>query len=82
MVELEEIEDKQESDQLYSLIENHYNYTSSQRAKYIIDNWITEKYNFVKVIPGEYKRALQALEEEKQKEILSSVNKFSEVVNG
>ncbi len=82
MVDLEEIEDKKESDELYSLIENHFKYTSSQRAKYILDNWIAEVYNFIKVIPGEYKRALQMLEEQKQREIETSVNKFAEVANG
>lgn len=82
MVELEDIEDKKEYDELYSIIENHLNYTSSNRAKYILDNWISEKYNFIKVIPGEYKKALQALEEQKQRETETSVNKFAEVVNG
>jgi glutamate synthase domain-containing protein 3 len=82
MVELEGIEDKKESDELYALIENHFKYTSSQRAKYILDNWIAEVYNFIKVMPGEYKRALQILEEQKQREIETSVNKFAEVANG
>jgi glutamate synthase domain-containing protein 3 len=82
MVDLEEIADKNESDELYLIIENHFKYTSSQRAKYILDNWRNEKYNFVKVIPGEYKRALLALEEEKQREVEMSVNKFAEVANG
>lgn len=83
MVELEEIEDETEFESLYSLIENHFRYTSSQRAKLILDNWEKEKYNFVKVIPGEYKKALEALQEEKQRETQLTVdNNYAKVVNG
>jgi glutamate synthase (NADPH/NADH) large chain len=83
MVELEEIEDETEFESLYSLIENHFRYTSSQRAKLILDNWGKEKYNFVKVIPGEYKKALEALQEEKQRETQLTVdNNYAKVVNG
>ena len=83
LVDLEEIEDEPEFESLHSLIENHSRYTSSQRAKIILDNWENEKYNFVKVIPGEYKKALEALEEEKQRETQLTINNnYSKVVNG
>ena len=83
MVDLEEIKDESEFESLRSLIENHSRYTLSQRARSILDNWDKEKYNFVKVIPGEYKKALEALEEEKQRETQLTLNKdYSKIVNG
>ena len=82
MVDLEEIDNENEFETLYSLIENHFKYTSSQRAKSILNNWTKEKYNFVKVMPGEYKKALEALEEEKQRETELTLNNFAEVANG
>jgi len=82
MVDLEEIEKESEFATLYSLIENHYKYTSSQRAKLILYNWEKEKINFVKIMPAEYKKALEALEEEKQRETEMNVNNFAEVANG
>ena len=57
MVDLEEIEKENEFETLYSLIENHFKYTSSQRAKLILDNWEKEKYNFIKVMPAEYQKS-------------------------
>jgi len=82
MVELEEIEDESEFEELRSLIENHLKYTSSKRAKLILDSWEKEKRNFVKVMPGEYKKALKALEEEKQKESELTMNNYAKVANG
>ncbi|MDT0691477.1 glutamate synthase large subunit [Salegentibacter sp. F188] len=66
MVNLEEPseENKQE---LLQLIENHYRYTESDFAKEILDNWEENQNKFIKVMPEEYKRALQIIEEEKMK---------------
>ncbi len=46
---------------LKTLIEQHANYTQSQRAGAILANWATERTKFVKVMPNEYKRALTEL---------------------
>ena len=43
---------------LKTLIENHANYTQSQRAAAILTDWTNERTKFVKVMPNEYKRAL------------------------
>ncbi len=43
---------------LKDLIENHANYTGSERAKAILADWATYRAKFVKVYPNEYKRAL------------------------
>ena len=46
---------------LKSLIENHAKYTGSQRAMDILGNWPKWSRMFVKVMPTEYRRALNAM---------------------
>ena len=46
---------------LRRLIERHAQYTGSQRARQILDEWATYRAKFVKVFPNEYKRALGEL---------------------
>ena len=46
---------------LKTLIEKHHKYTDSERAKFILDNWDKERAQFIKVMPNEYKRALNEL---------------------
>ncbi|HUW52462.1 MAG TPA: glutamate synthase-related protein [Rhodanobacter sp.] len=43
---------------LRRLIEAHFRYTGSFRAKAILHDWINARAHFVKVMPHEYKRAL------------------------
>ena len=59
MVELSLIEDSHDSKELKGLIENHYKYTNSERAKQILDNWKLYVDKFIKVVPIEYKKVLQ-----------------------
>ena len=47
---------------LRKLIENHMHYTNSERAKSIIDNWEDFLPKFVKVMPVDYRRALQEMQ--------------------
>ncbi len=46
---------------LKMLIEKHMKYTESPRAKFILDNWDKTRTQFIKVMPNEYKRALNEL---------------------
>jgi len=46
---------------LKTLIEKHLQYTESPRAKFILDNWDKARTQFIKVMPNEYKRALNEL---------------------
>jgi len=46
---------------LRQLIENHLHYTGSTRAREILDNWADYLPKFVKVMPVEYRRALQEM---------------------
>ena len=46
---------------LRGLIERHFKYTGSTRARFLLDNWAVSRNKFVKVFPTEYKRALGEL---------------------
>ncbi|MDT0677210.1 glutamate synthase large subunit [Autumnicola musiva] len=58
---------EENQEELLGLIENHYRYTESDVAKEILSNWEENKNKFIKVMPVEYKKALQKIEEEKMK---------------
>ncbi len=45
---------------LKSLLEKHFRYTGSEKARSILDDWNRERGRFVKVFPNEYRRALGA----------------------
>jgi glutamate synthase (NADPH/NADH) large chain len=46
---------------LRQLIENHRDYTGSQVARRILDNWDAYLPKFVKVMPVDYRRALEEM---------------------
>jgi glutamate synthase (NADPH/NADH) large chain len=50
-----------DEERLYQLIENHLHYTGSARAKAILDDWAAYLPKFVKVMPVEYRRALEEM---------------------
>jgi glutamate synthase (NADPH/NADH) large chain len=60
MVELESLVDESEIWLVYGMIESHLRLTSSPLARRILDNWEHLVANFVKVMPTDYKRVLQA----------------------
>ncbi len=83
--QLVEIENLIEEDfnELYGMIDNHLKYTESKRAEIILQNWKSEKLNFLKIIPFEYKSALLLIEEERKLNKISDEEiKFAEVTNG
>lgn len=49
-----------------TLIERHFRYTGSERAKALLADWDKARSRFVKVLPSEYKRALGELWERAQ----------------
>ena len=63
MVELEDLTEK-DQDKVFELLNNHVDYTNSSRAQYILDDWKTNVKKFIKVMPTDYKRALEILEKE------------------
>src|SRR3954465_13430154 len=50
-----------DAERLHQLITNHWRYTSSARARDILDRWDEMKGKFRKVMPVEYRRALQEM---------------------
>ncbi len=61
MVALEQLDDDDKAT-LRGMIEKHEEYTGSARAKMILINWKAYADRFVKVMPMDYKRVLQALD--------------------
>jgi glutamate synthase (ferredoxin) len=61
MVGLERLEDPDEIEQVWKLIQRHETYTHSPRAASILAHWAQVAPSFVKVMPKDYKRVLQAL---------------------
>jgi glutamate synthase (NADPH/NADH) large chain len=53
-----------DEERLHQLIANHLRYTGSTRARQILDNWAEYRGKFVKVMPVEYRRALQEMEKQ------------------
>jgi glutamate synthase (NADPH/NADH) large chain len=62
---------------LRGLIERHLNYTNSSRARYILDNWSACLPKFVKVMPVDYRHAL-----EKMKQTQKSARRVAAVAGG
>ncbi len=64
MVELETVTDKEDIAELRDLIERHQQYTGSEIAQRLLEDWDGTLSQFVKVMPTDYKRVL---EEQKKK---------------
>lgn len=60
MVELESLVDESEIWLVHGMIERHLRYTHSALARRVLDNWELMVPRFVKVMPTDYKRVLQA----------------------
>ena len=57
MVDLDPVSDEDKAE-LLGLIQNHFNYTKSSVAKFVIDDFESQLKNFVKVFPKDYKKVL------------------------
>jgi glutamate synthase domain-containing protein 3 len=69
MVELSEVTSKDDLDKILELLKQHHAYTKSKPAAHIIKNWETESARFVKVMPFEYKAALERMRQQQQEKI-------------
>ncbi len=81
--ELKDYEELGYSDEeaLHEYITKHYNYTKSDRAKEILENWDNAMRKFIKVYPSEYKEALKKLAKGKEKkEVVELKTKEKEVL--
>ncbi|HEY9698733.1 MAG TPA: glutamate synthase large subunit [Trichocoleus sp.] len=62
MVGLEAIEDPEEIADLRQLIQKHADYTGSEKASQVLAHWDEMLPKFIKVMPKDYKRVLQAIQ--------------------
>jgi glutamate synthase (ferredoxin) len=62
MVGIEQLEDAREIAAVRAMIQKHFDYTKSERAKLILGSWETYVPKFVKVMPKDYKRMLACIE--------------------
>ena len=60
MVELEDLIDESDIWLVHGMVKDHYRWTQSLVAKRVLDNWEILVSKFVKVMPLEYRRVLQA----------------------
>lgn len=68
MVELSLIDNVADNRELHRLISAHYKHTRSPLAARMLDDWDNYVGQFLKVIPVEYKKVLEAEKESKEKE--------------
>jgi len=64
MIDLDLVYGQADSAELKQMITNHFTYTGSNKAKYILDNWDDTLPYFVKVFPTEYRKALGLMSKE------------------
>jgi glutamate synthase (ferredoxin) len=62
------VEEEEDRRTLQELLQNHYHLTMSPLAQRLLENWESERPHFIKVLPEEYRQALQRLEEERSVE--------------
>ncbi|KAB7705657.1 glutamate synthase large subunit [Bacillus aerolatus] len=60
LVYLESLDHGKEREEVKQLVLNHYRYTNSSRAWYILHHWEEVLAKWVKVIPAEYKRIMES----------------------
>ncbi|MBN2590760.1 MAG: glutamate synthase large subunit [Sedimentisphaerales bacterium] len=68
MVELESVWQENDKKILKDLIERHYKWTGSKRAKHILDSWNNMAGKFVKVVPIDYRKALEKMRAAEQRD--------------
>ena len=68
MVELENVWKKEDENLLRDLIERHLKWTGSERAKQILNAWQDMMGKFVKVVPIDYRKALEKMRAAEQRD--------------
>lgn len=66
LIEFESVSSPGDRAELKTLIENHFRYTESVKASYVLENWEEAVKKFVKVISKDYKRMINLIEEQKE----------------
>jgi glutamate synthase domain-containing protein 2/glutamate synthase domain-containing protein 1/glutamate synthase domain-containing protein 3 len=66
MVHLEQLEENYEMNELKTMIQHHATFTESEVAHRVLNHWDEYVWKFVKVIPKDYKRMFEAIENVKR----------------
>ncbi len=66
LIEFEVVADPVDQQELKTLIENHFCFTESVKARWVLENWHEAIRKFVKVIPKDYKRMIQLIQKQKE----------------
>jgi glutamate synthase (ferredoxin) len=66
MVGLELLRDDEDVEMVKELLNRHVKYTQSSVARKILNNWTAMQPKFVKVLPNDYKRVMQAIARARQ----------------
>jgi len=66
MVGLETLEDADEIETVWKMVQRHQTYTQSELAARVLASWAQSVPKFVKVMPKDYKRVLQAMKRVKE----------------
>ena len=85
LVTVDEVSEKSDKKLLLSLLQEHYEATSSPKAKRILDNFDTEYKNFKIVMPDDYKKILTLISKYKAKGMTqdqAEIEAFYEVTKG
>lgn len=68
MVDIESALPEDDISFLKSMLQKHFDYTGSSRAKSILENWEEFLPSFIRVVPVEYRKALERIEEKRYEE--------------
>jgi len=68
MVELQNVWRQEDKDLLYDLIQRHLKWTNSERAQHVLDAWPDMVGKFVKVVPIDYRKALERIRAAEQRD--------------
>jgi glutamate synthase (NADPH/NADH) large chain/glutamate synthase (ferredoxin) len=82
MVDLEPVHEPADQELLHRLIDAHYRYTGSNKAKRILSQWETSLPHFVRVMPVEYKRGRLRREEGYEVQLCAQAMCLEEMLDG
>ncbi len=66
LVDLEDVVDPEDVEELHDLVERHYRHTKSNMARKVLDDWTDFLPKFVKIMPRDYRLALERLARERE----------------
>jgi glutamate synthase (NADPH/NADH) large chain len=81
MVELSGLDNEEDEHFVKDMIQKHIYWTNSVYARDILDNWAVNKSRFVKVLPVEYKRALEQMKLAELDKKLYEIRELQEIDN-